>query len=73
MNWHKMRGILELIRERGRLPTDPTGEVLSDDDLVAWLGLDTVLDPAEIRQIKKELRAMVETEAAIARAKLGAS
>ena len=72
MNWHKIRGILDLIRREGRLPTDPTGQVLSDDDLVAWFGLEKVLSPEETRQMKIELRAMVETEAAIDRLKLEA-
>ena len=72
MNWHKIRGILDLIRREGRLPTDPTGQVLSDDDLVDWFGLEKVLSPEETRQMKIELRAMVETEAAIDRLKLEA-
>ena len=71
MNWHKMRGILDLIREQGGLPTDPNGEVLSEDDLIAWFGLDKVLDPTEMRPVRRELRAMAEAEAAMDRLRLG--
>ena len=53
---------MDFIRRQGPLPTDPHGEILSVDDLLAWYGLKETLSPAEQRQMKIELAAMAESQ-----------
>ena len=65
MNTYKKRDIIDSIRQKGKLPTDPSGEILSPDELVIWFGLNECLTKAEQHIIKEELAAMVETEVAI--------
>ena len=37
MNIYKLRKIMELIRSRGKLPTDEFGQILSVDVLMVWV------------------------------------
>ena len=62
MDIHKIRQIVDFIRSHGRLPTDPYGQTLSPDDLLAWFGLTKHLTPMEQKCIKKELIAMIDAE-----------
>ena len=70
MNRYKIRSILDFIRNQGRLPTDERGVILDQDDILAWFGLDNLLNPAEQRQVKQELLAMIEAQAFMERLRL---
>ncbi|MFC1676159.1 hypothetical protein ACFL3G_03940 [Planctomycetota bacterium] len=65
MNERKKKDIIDLVRAKGKLPTDPYGEILSPDELLVWFGLNECLTPAELYIIRGELVAMVEIEDAI--------
>ena len=62
MNTYKKRNIIEHIRNKGRLPTDPFGQILSPEDLLAWFKLDECLTEYEQAVIKVELMEMTEAE-----------
>ena len=70
MNRYKIRSILDFIRNQGRLPADERGVILDQDDILAWFGLDNLLNPAEQRQVKQELLAMIEAQAFMERLRL---
>ena len=65
MNRYKVRDIVDLIRSRGKLPTDQFGQILPVDDLLAWFGLSECLPPDERRCIREELAAMAESQVEI--------
>ena len=70
MNRYKVRDILDLIRRRGKLPTDQFGQILPIDDLLAWFGLDDDLARDEHRYIRQELSAMAESQIEMERLRL---
>ena len=70
MNQQKIYRIMDYIRRQGPLPTDPYGQTLSNEDIVAWYGFAEVLSPLEQRQIKIELQAMKEIDEAIRLARI---
>jgi len=61
MNWHTIRNIINHIKKQG-LPADPYGQYLSADEMVDWFDLRSRLNPAELRQIKKELTSLIDAE-----------
>ena len=65
MNRYKVRDIVDLIRSRGKLPTDQFGQILPVDDLLAWFGLDECLSRYEQRCVKQELAALAEAQLAV--------
>ena len=67
MNIYKLRKIMEMIRGRGKLPTDEFGQILSVDELMGWFGLKECLTRWEQLHIEKELAALVEAELAVER------
>ena len=69
MNIYKLRKIIDLIRNQGKLPTDEFGQILSIDDLMGWFGLTELLTKHEQICVRKELTAMVEAELALERLK----
>ena len=62
MNIHKIRSIVNYIKKQGKLPTDPYGQSLSVENMIAWFGLDGHLSLNELRLIKEELSALIEAE-----------
>jgi len=62
MNKYKMRNIVDFIRRQGKLPTDPFGQILPVDDLLAWFGLDEYLSRYEQSCVKQELAALAEAQ-----------
>ena len=62
MNKYKLGAILELIRRKGKLPTDQWDEVLRPDELLIWFGLDGQLNLEEEIILKGELALMTEAE-----------
>lgn len=62
MNIYKIRCIVERIRRAGGLPTDPYGQVLCGDDIIAWYGLEKMLTADEKTYLKRELAQMAEAE-----------
>ena len=70
MNRHKVRDIVDLIRSKGRLPTDQFGQILPVDDLLAWFGVDEGLPPDEHRHVRKELAEMAESQEELERLRL---
>ena len=67
MNIYKLRTIIDLIRRRGKLPTDQFGQILPVGDLMGWFGLTESLTRPEQLRMKEELAAMVEAELAVER------
>ena len=65
MNIYKLRTIIDLIRRKGKLPTDQFGQILPVDDLMGWFGLTESLTRPEQRRMEEELAAMVEAELAV--------
>jgi hypothetical protein len=65
MNERKKKDIMDLVRSKGELPSDPYGQLLSPDELLVWFGLNECLTPAEQYIIRQELAAMVEIQEAI--------
>ena len=70
MNIYKVRDIVDLIRSRGKLPTDQFGQILPVDDLLAWFGLAEGLPHDEHRVIRQELAAMAESQDELERLRL---
>ena len=70
MNRYKVRDIVDLIRSKGRLPTDQFGQILPVDDLLAWFGVDEGLPPDEHRHVRKELAEMAESQEELERLRL---
>jgi hypothetical protein len=70
MNQQKIYRIMDYIRRQGPLPTDPYGQTLSNEDIVAWYGFAKTLTLLEQCQIKIELQAMKEIDEAIWLARL---
>jgi len=70
MNRYKIRDIVDLIRNKGKLPTDQFGQILPVDDLLAWFGLDEGLAPDEHLYVRQELAAMVESQVEVERLRL---
>ena len=64
MDGQKITGILDVMRDQGRLPTDQFGQVLRVDDPVGWLGLDGCLLTEEMASVRSRLAAMVEAQLA---------
>jgi len=62
MNRYKVRDIVDLIRSKGRLPTDQFGQILPVDDLLVWFGLDEGLAPDEYQCVRQELALMTESQ-----------
>ena len=62
MNKRKVWHILDFIRGQGQLPSDPFGQILGVDDLMAWFGLGEQLSPEERRLVRVELAAMAEAQ-----------
>ncbi|RKY10146.1 MAG: hypothetical protein DRP56_01615 [Planctomycetota bacterium] len=62
MNRYKKFKIVDYIRSKGKLPTDPYGQFLNLDDMLVWYGLEGKLDEMERAHIKHELKKMIETE-----------
>lgn len=69
MNIYKLRKTMELIRNRGKLPTDEFGQILSVDELMGWFGLKECLTRWEQVHIERELAALVEAELSMERLK----
>jgi len=69
MNIVKLRKIIELIRNQGKLPTDEFGQILPAEALMGWFGLRECLTSREQMHIEKELAALVEAELAVERLK----
>ncbi len=67
MNIYTLRTIIDLIRRRGKLPTDQFGQILPVGDLMRWFGLTESLTRPEQLRMKEELAAMVEAELAVER------
>ena len=65
MNERKKKDIIDFVRAKGKLPTDPDGDILSPGELLVWFGLNECLTLAEQYVIREELVAMVEIEDAI--------
>ena len=61
MNWYKIHKVVNYIKKKG-LPTDPYGQLLSADEMVDWYDLRGQLNDKEIKQIKKELSALIDAE-----------
>lgn len=70
MNRYKVRDIVDLIRSKGKLPTDQFGQILPVDDLLAWFGLDERLAPDEHQYIRQQLAAMAESQDELERLRL---
>jgi len=70
MNRYKVRDIVDLIRRKGKLPTDQFGEILPVDDLLAWFGVDDGLAPDEHQYVRRELAAMAESQDELERLRL---
>jgi hypothetical protein len=70
MNRYKVRDIVDLIRSKGKLPTDPFGQILPVDDLLAWFGLDEGLAPDEHRQVRQELALMAASQGELEKLRL---
>jgi len=70
MNKRKVWHILDFIRGQGQLPSDPFGQILAVDDLMAWFGLGEQLSPEERRLVRVELAAMAEAQMALDRIKI---
>ena len=68
-NVHKLRKIMDWIRNQGRLPTDEFGQILSVDDLMGWFGLNECLTVDEQLYIERELKGIIEAELAVERMK----
>jgi hypothetical protein len=62
MNPYTLKAIVEYIRRRGGLPVDQWGNILSEDDMLVWYGLNDLFTLDEQRQIKKELAAMADAQ-----------
>ena len=62
MNRYKVRDIVDLIRSKGKLPTDQFGQILPVDDLLVWFGLDEGLAPDEYQCVRQELALMAESQ-----------
>jgi len=62
MNRYKVRDIVDLIRSKGKLPTDQFGQILPVDDLLVWFGLDAGLAPDEYQCVRQELALMAESQ-----------
>ncbi len=65
MNRHKIWNIMDLIRSRGKLPTDQFGQILPVDDLLLWFGLNECLSRYEQGCVKQELAALAEAQLAV--------
>jgi len=61
MNWHKIHKVVNYIKKKD-LPTDPYGQLLSADEMVDWYDLRGQLNDKEMKQIKKELAALIDAE-----------
>ncbi len=66
-NVHKLRKIMDWIRNQGRLPTDEFGQILSADDLMGWFGLNECLTVDEQLHIERELKGIIEAESTVLR------
>ena len=66
-NVHKLRKIMDWIRNQGRLPTDEFGQILSVDDLMGWFGLNECLTMDEQLYIERELKGIIEAESTVLR------
>ena len=62
MNRYKVRDIVDLIRSKGKLPTDQFGQILPVDDLLVWFGLDEGLAPDEYQCVRQELALIAESQ-----------
>ena len=65
MNRYKVRAVIELIRQRGHLPVDDFGNMLSPDEIMVRLALNDVLTPGERMAVRWELVAIMEAQNAI--------
>jgi len=65
MNRYKVRAVIELIRQRGHLPMDDFGNLLSPDEIMDRLALKDVLTPGECLAVRWELVAIMEAQQAI--------
>ena len=63
MNSYKIRLLVDVIRRNGKLPTDPYGQTLCGDDIIAWYGLSRLLTADEKVYLKRELTMLAEAEA----------
>jgi hypothetical protein len=63
MNTYTLRQIVKFIQDQGRLPTDPYGQTLCPQDVLAFYGLNTLLHPDEQRLLRREIVALAEAEA----------
>jgi len=70
MNMLKKRGIIDLIRKQGKLPTDQFGEILPVNDLLLLYELEKCLDASEQESIKLELAALVDAQEALEKIKM---
>ena len=66
-NVHKLRKVMDWIRNQGRLPTDEFGQILSVDDLMGWFGLNECLTVDEQLHIERELKGIIEAESTVLR------
>lgn len=72
MNGNNVRHAVGFVRSQGSLPRDSAGNVLDEEDLLVWFGLDKVLSRFEQMQVKKELAVMTEAEDFFERLRLSA-
>ena len=70
MNYEKLKGILNVIKNDGELPRDRWGHVLGHEDLVVCFGLDEILEPDELEYMKARLAGLSEIQNAIDMIKL---
>ena len=62
MNPHKIRAVVDYIRNHGGLPTDQFGSIMACDDLLAWFGLNKMLSLDEQRRMKAEFQLIAEAQ-----------
>ncbi len=66
-NVHKLRKVMDWIRNQGRLPTDEFGQIIPVDDLMGWFGLNECLTVDEQLYIERELKGIIEAESTVLR------
>ena len=67
INLYKIRGVLDVIRRQGKLPTDQFGQILSTDNILGWFNLRECLTLDEQAYIEEELTGMIEAQNALER------
>ncbi len=70
INLYKIRGVLDVIRRQGKLPTDQFGQILSTDNILGWFNLRECLTLDEQAYIEEELTGMIEAQNALEQLKM---